>query len=62
MGEVICKQSNWQGINLQNMQTTYADQYQTIQSKHERKISPLSKDIQMAEKHVKRCLASLIIR
>ena len=24
----ICKQSNWQGINLQNIQTAHAAQYQ----------------------------------
>ena len=28
MGENICKQSNWQGINLQNIQTAHAAQYQ----------------------------------
>ena len=28
MGENICKQSNWQGINLQNIQTAHAVQYQ----------------------------------
>ena len=27
MGENICKQSNWQGINLQNIQTAHAVQY-----------------------------------
>ena len=27
MGENICKQSNWQGINLQNIQTAHAAQY-----------------------------------
>ena len=27
MGENIHKQSNWQGINLQNIQTAYAAQY-----------------------------------
>ena len=28
MGENICKWSNWQGINLQNIQTAQAVQYQ----------------------------------
>ena len=28
MGGNICKQSNWQGINLQNIQTAHAAQYQ----------------------------------
>ena len=32
MGENICKQSNWQGINLQNLQTAHAAQYQKIQT------------------------------
>ena len=27
MGENICKWNNWQGINLQNIETTYAAQY-----------------------------------
>ena len=27
-GENICKQSKWQGINLQNIQTAHAAQYQ----------------------------------
>ena len=27
MGENICKQSDWPGINLQNIQTTHAAQY-----------------------------------
>ena len=26
MGENLCKQSDWQGINLQNIQTTHAAQ------------------------------------
>ena len=28
MGENICKRSNWQGINLPNIQTAHAAQYQ----------------------------------
>ena len=27
IGENICKQSNWQGVNLQNIQTAHAAQY-----------------------------------
>jgi len=30
MGENICKGRNWQGINLQNIQTVHAAQYQKI--------------------------------
>ena len=32
MGENICKWSNWQGINLQNIQTAHAAQYQENQA------------------------------
>ena len=42
MGENICKRSDQQGINLQNIQTVHAAQYQknkqTTQSKNGRKI------------------------
>ena len=31
MGENICKLGDWQGINLQNMQTAHAAQYKTKQ-------------------------------
>ena len=31
MGENICKWSNWQGINLCNMQTAHVAQYQKKQ-------------------------------
>ena len=27
MGENICKQYNWQGVNIQNMQTPHTTQY-----------------------------------
>ena len=29
MGENICKRCDWQGLNLQNIQTTHTTQYQT---------------------------------
>ena len=54
MGENICKWSNWQGINFQNIQTTHASQYKKkknkqTQSKNLNKC--LSKeDIQIAKK------------
>ena len=32
MGGNICKRSNWQGINLQNIQTADATQYKNKQS------------------------------
>ena len=34
MGKNICKLSNWQGINLQNIQITPAAQYKKKKKKH----------------------------
>ena len=65
-GEANSKWSNWQRINLQNIQTAHAAQYQKNKKPIQKVAKRLNKhfpkeDMQMAIKHMKRCL-SLIIR
>mgnify|MGYP006996737516 CR=1 FL=1 len=54
MGKNICKESNWQGINLQNTQTAHAVQYKKKKFKKKKKKKKIKKKKKKIKKKKKK--------
>ena len=50
-GENICKWIDWQGINLQNMQTAHAAQYQNNKQPNKKKMGRRPKETFLQRRH-----------